>query len=212
MELLYHTLITCKAVGDRFDPAALAQIICANHRQDGILNQLRGCLHFDNRIADGLAYLETQHAQIEALASGQGAGESLRAAFGRLAHTAQDFYAHTNYARLWLARNGGLGETSADDIDALDVDLVAHPELRTGSFMLWRDWVYYVPLVKHLIRRLYVPSGSHEEMHLDSPDRGPEFPYVFAAARQRTQHEYQRAAGAILRAGGENALDRFHHT
>ena len=101
---------------------------------------------------------------------------------------------------------------SPDDIDGLDASLMAHPELHTGSFVLWRDWIYYMPLVKRLARRLYVPVGSHEEMHLDSPDRGPEFAYAFAAACRRTQYEYQRAARAILQAGGEDALDRFHHT
>jgi hypothetical protein len=210
MELLYHTLITCQAVGDVFDPVALAQIIQANHRQDGILNQLRGHLHFDNRIDDGWDYIEAEHASLAELAAGQGSGDLLRAAFGRLVHTAQDFYAHTNYVRLWLAFNGGLNETSPDDIDGLDAGLMRHPELHTGSFVLWRDWVYHVSIVKRLARSLHVPPGSHEAMHLDSPVRGPEFAYAFAAACQRTRHEYQRAAKAILHKGGEDALDRFH--
>jgi hypothetical protein len=211
MELLYHTLITCEAVGDVFDPVAMAQIVRANHRQDGILNQLRGNLHVDNRIDGGLAYIEAEHASLAELAARQKSGNLQRAAFGRLVHTAQDFCAHTNYVRLWLASNGGLNETSPGDIDGLDADLMRHPELRTGSFVLWRDWVYHVPAVKRLARSLYVPSGSHEAMHLDSPARGPEFAYAFAAACQRTRHEYQRAAQVVLRQGGEDALYRFHH-
>jgi hypothetical protein len=211
MELVYHTLITCQAVGDRFDPAGLAQIIRANHGQDGTLNQLRGHLHFDNRIDDGWDYIEAEHANLAKLAAEQGSGDSLRAAFGRLTHAAQDFYAHTNYVRLWLALKGGLNETSPDDIDVLDAGLMGHPELCTGSFVLWRDWVYHVPVVKRLVRGLHVPPGSHEAMHLDSPARGPEFAYAYAAACQRTRHEYWRAAKAILHKGGEGALGRFHH-
>ena len=91
MELVYHTLVTCRAVGDSFAPVALAQIVRANHSQDGLVNQLRGCLHFDNRIDDGLAYVETEHTNLRKLAAGQEAGELQRAAFGRLIHTVQDF-------------------------------------------------------------------------------------------------------------------------
>lgn len=212
MELVYHTLITCKAVGGVFDPMALAQIVRANHRQDGILNQLRGHLHFDNRIDDGWDYIEAEHAHLAELVAGQGSGDLQRAAFGRLVHTAQDFYAHTNYVRLWLASNGGLSGTSPEGIDGLNAGLMVHPELHTGSFVLWRDWVYYVPGVKRLMRSLYVPSSSHEAMHLDSPARGPEFAYAFAAACQRTRHEYRRVAQVVLRGGGEGALDTFRTT
>jgi hypothetical protein len=209
MDLVYHTLATYKAVGSCFDDLALLQVIEANHAQDSLLNQLRGHLHFDNQVAPGWAYVEAERANVSGSAAEGDPGSVLRAAFGRLCHAVQDFYAHTNYVRLWLAENGGLGETIPAGIDALDVSLMDHPDLRAGSFCLWRDWVYYVLGIKHLARRIGVPAGSHEAMHLDSPARGPEFAYAFAAACQRTQYEYQLAVQTIKEAGSESALDSF---
>jgi hypothetical protein len=209
MDLVYHALATYKAVGARFGDLALEQVIKANQAQDSLLNQLRGDLHFDNQIAQGRAYVKAERANVVRLAAEGGSGEPARAAFGRLCHAVQDFYAHTNYVRLWLACNGGLDATLPGDVDALDASLLDHPDLRTGSFFLWRDWVYYVPVVKRLARRIRVLPGSHEAMNLDSPTKGPEFAYAFAAACQRTEHEYQLVVQAIGEAGGDGALDMF---
>ena len=210
MELIYHTLATYNAVGARFDDLALLQIIEANHAQDTILNQFRGHLHFDNHIAQGRAYVEAERRNMGRLAATTDAGALLRAAFGRLCHTTQDFYAHTNYIRLWLACHGGFDHTLPADIDALDASLMNHPDLRTGTFFLWRDWVYHVPGINRYARRIHVPAGSHEAMNLDAPTRGPEFAYAFRAACQRTQHEYQLAVQTIRDAAGASALESFH--
>ena len=43
------------------------------------------------------------------------------------------------------------------DIDGLDETVLHHPHLRSGHFVLWREAVYYVPLLKDLVRRLYIP-------------------------------------------------------
>ncbi|MCJ7550446.1 MAG: hypothetical protein MUQ30_12275, partial [Anaerolineae bacterium] len=84
-----------------------------------------------------------------------------------------------------------------------------HPDLRTGTFVLLRDVIYYIPIIGALWRRIYVPSGSHEAMNLDSPERGWKFPYALVAALWRTQHEYERAAQAVRDAGEESALGKF---
>lgn len=210
MDRVYHAQITRRALREHFDVSALSQIVAANRAQDDLANQLRGCLHFDNNIGKGLAYVESEHARISALTSEPNTGSRQRAALGRLCHAAQDFYAHSNYVRLWLAQNGGLDRTGPQDIDGLDEGLLCSPDLRVGTFYLWRDLWYYVPGLSRLVSALHVPAGSHQAMNLDSPERGPEFDYALAAACQRTQAEYRRAAAGILRFAGPKALDRFH--
>jgi len=211
MESRYHADLTRAALSDHFSPDALEEIIAANLAQDALQNQLgsKDHFHFDNnKISESLAYIEELHGQIAGLAAQSGHGSRQRAALGRLCHTVQDFYAHSNYVDLWLA-NQGHPVPPADAIDALIPELLNHPDLRTGTYMILRDIIYYIPLIGSLVRSFHVPPGSHEAMNLDSPDRGWKFSYAMAAALQRTQHEYQYAVQAVQEAGGESALRAF---
>jgi len=211
METQYHAGVTRAALNDHFGPDALEEIIAANLAQDALQNQLGSKAHFhfdNNKIAESLAYVEDLHAQIVELAAAGDHGSGQRAALGRLCHTVQDFYAHSNYVDLWLAGQGQ-PVPAADAIDALIPELLNHPDLRTGTYVVLRDLVYSVPIVGALWRRIYVPPGSHEAMNLDSPDRGWKFAYAMTAARQRTVVEYQRTVQAIRDAGGESAMREF---
>jgi len=211
MKSQYHAELTGAALSDHFSPDALEEIIAANLAQDAPQNQLGSKAHFhfdNNRIAAALAYVEDLHAQIVELAVAGDHGSQQRAALGRLCHAVQDFYAHSNYVDLWLAGQDH-PVPPADTIDALIPDLLNHPDLRTGTYVVLRDIVYSVPIIGALWRRIYLPSGSHEAMNLDSPDRGWKFSYAMAAAHQRTQHEYERAARAIEAARGKSALREF---
>ena len=120
-----------------------------------------------------------------------------RAAFGRLTHAVQDFYSHSNYVDLWLGANGGLANSRPEDINGLDPALLNHPALTSGYFYLWRDIIYYLPVIDRFAKKHLVFPGSHEAMNLDEPDTGPKFPYSLVAAKQRTLAEYQRAVQAL---------------
>ena len=208
----YHRSITCTALATHFSEAALDEIVAANLAQDAWIYQLgtKAHYHFDNNgIAEGLSYIEGLHRTIAALAEEASRGQAQRVAFGRLCHAAQDFYAHSNYVDLWLARNGGLESTIPSEIDGLDQALLSHPDLRTGTSVVWRDWIYHFSFAAPLARLIPPRPGSHQAMHLDSPERGPKFAYAVEAAVQRTLYEYNRAANAILRVGGKQALVRF---
>lgn len=212
MEKRYHIQLLTEALGTYFDDHALQQIIEANLAQDTLRYQLGAHphYHFDNsEIAKSLAYVDQEHRQIITLATTDRPSAAQRAAFGRLTHTVHDFYAHSNYVDLWLARNGGLANSTADQIDGLDDTLLNHPQLQTGSFKLWFDLLYYTPAIGPFLRKHYLRPGSHEAMNLDTPDRGPKFHYAMIAARQRTLYEYNRAANALIAAGGAEALYRF---
>lgn len=213
MDSQYHIQLLTKAVGSYFSPSALAQIIAANLGQDELRYQLGGYPHFhfdNNQIARSLAYVDAEQARIGALVT-SGAPAAQRAAFGRLTHSIHDFYAHSNYVDLWLEQHGGLANSHAGQINGLDPTLLYHPQLFTGSFLLWFDTLYYVPGVRTLLRRVYLRPGSHEVMNLDNPRQGPKFAYAMVAAHQRTIFEFERAVEAIRIAGGEAALQRFFH-
>lgn len=214
MDLPFHAEIMRAAVGEFFDATAMEQILAGNFSQDSFRNLLgdRPQLHFDDdKIAEALAYVEDLRTRIIALAveTTDTAGAAQRHVFGQLCHTVQDFYAHSNYVDLWLAANGGLSATAPESIPALDEEILQHPDLHTGSFVMWRDIIFYIPLLKYLARKIYIPPQSHEAMHLDNPSRGEKFPYARAAAVQRTRWEYHRTVESIVAHGGETALQRF---
>ncbi len=212
MRTTFHAQITRDALAGLFEPAALQQVIAANVHQDDLINLVGATphIHFD---AEGFAaasiYIEAEHRRIVMQAPKSEAGPAMRTALGRLLHTAQDFYAHSNYVDLWLAGHGGLERTTPEMIDCLDEEVLSAPELHSGTFAFWRDWVFYVPGLNRVARRIHVPPGSHEAMHLDGPDRGPRFAYALVAARQRTLVEYRRAAAAVREGGGDAALARL---
>jgi hypothetical protein len=209
MDAKYHTTLTQMALKDDFGAAALIEVVRANLGQDAIWYQLGNRPHFhcdNNRIAESWAYVEEQHEVILVAGITGDDGLQMRAALGRLLHTVQDFYAHANYVDLWLATRRGSPRPPAEAINGLDPALLNHPELRTGTTVLLRDVIYYVPLLGKLARKIYVPPGSHEAMNLDSPQRGWKFRYAFVAAHQRTCAEYRRARETLRQIGGESAL------
>jgi hypothetical protein len=212
MDAPFHIQLLKETLGSYFSPQALEEIISANLGQDALRYQLGAYPHYhfdNNEIASSLAYVEEEHARIGILASDPNSAPAQRAAFGRLSHTVHDFYAHSNYVDLWLAANGGLANTSPEQIDGLDPAVLNHPQLQTGSFLIWFDVLYYIPLLRPLLRKIYLRPNSHEAMNLDIPAQGPKFAYAMSAAKQRTLHEYKRAADTLIARGGQEALQRF---
>lgn len=191
----YHTSMLKNTLGHFFTPEALREVTAANLGQDGLGTLLgHDYIHFDAcKFKESLAYIDDQHGLI---ANNQNPHQ-MRAAFGRLTHGAQDFYAHSNYVDLWLRKHGGLERTHPEQIDGLDPELLSSPELKSGYFYWWRDLIYYIPGISGFARKYLVFADSHEQMHLDDPSRGPRFAYAIEAAQQRTLMEYQRAVRAL---------------
>ena len=206
----YHAQATREVLGAAFDAPALGEVIAANIWQDSLpgLFGAEPHRHFcDPQLAHSWAYVEDEHRRIIELAGQHNQSARQRAAFGRLLHTVQDFYAHTNYVDLWLARVGW-----DKTINGLDAELVGSPELRVGEWVFWRDSLYYIPVLRRFLRRVWLPAGSHEAMNLDSPAQGPRFGLALAAARQRTRVEYDRVVAALAEVGGYTAVMAFHGT
>jgi hypothetical protein len=186
MHKKYHYQITTQALQEFFSPQALQVILTANLGQDVISNQTRSEYHFDNNnFAGGNAYIiQQRQLALEGIAHEQ--PRAAWEAFGRLTHAAQDFYAHSNYVRLWLAINS---QAVPEQIDPQDDTILNSPELISGRLYYPLEVLAFVPGLEPLIKP-FLPRNSHTWMNLDSPRQGPLFEFAFAAARKRTQAEF----------------------
>jgi hypothetical protein len=219
----YHEEITRRILGKFFTPKTLKEIVRANIAQDTLPSLFGAGAHrhvCDCTVAHSLDYIAEEHAQIAELAQMPGREQEQRAALGRLLHTAQDFYAHTNYVALWLAEKGEAVlanleidlEINLEGNDGLESHLWSHEHLQIAQWTAWREPLYYVPVIGNLMRWIWLPEASHEAIHLDSPDRGPRFQVAMAIAQQRTHKEYAQAVATIRRVGGTVAVALFHGT
>ncbi len=194
-----------RAIGDRLSRRAHAAALAANLDQDSLLGLLNFERHFDNSLfAGGLAYIEACRVKAAKAATRETAWD----AFGRLAHTAQDFYSHSNYVALWLQRFEPGAAPAPDKIDGLDSRLLHHPALVSGRVYLPLEAITLFASLRPLARR-WLPHDSHAWMNLDNPARGPLFAYSLEAAVQRTNLEFERTLAAIGEEQGEDAMRAF---
>ncbi len=204
MNAPYHREILERALGGRVSTRALNAMYRANVHQDRLTALLHHPeFHFDeNAITEGLAYIE----QCRAEAARAPTPAEAWAAFGRLTHGAQDFYAHSNYVMLWREQYPSLPPVS--QINGLDPALLKHPRLFTCRIYLPLEALYFVPgLTVWAKRRL--PADSHANMNLDTPATGEMFPYAMQAAVQRTAAEFERTLALIGEERGEAAMRAF---
>jgi hypothetical protein len=185
----YHIEMMHLALDDVFSSRALGKIIKANLKQDRLLGQIgHDEYHFDNNAFDkSYAYIEEQRALTVSSIMANDV-PSAWSAFGRFTHTAQDFYAHSNYIELWRARQPE--DATPLEVDPMDPDLIHSGALRSGKVHVLEVLTFILPL-KPLVMPL-LPRDAHGWMNLDSPERGPNFPYAFQAAVKRTKIEFER--------------------
>jgi len=188
----YHQQICQRALDPFFSSNALDVIVAANLGQDQIRYQFgHPHFHFDsNSFASAHRYIASQRQIALEITQSKHDPTLAWQAFGRLTHTAQDFYAHSNYIRLWAASypNGELPDPT--QVDALKSEILQHPELHSGNIYLW-DWLAFIPGFQALAYRL-TPEDSHTHMNFDSPKKGKLFRYAFEAAVKRTIFEYEQ--------------------
>lgn len=131
MKEQYHRAIIIRALNSFFSQDALETVIIANLAQDAWRYQFaHNHFHYDNNaFAAGDAYIVEQHRSvIDALQRGD-AAPACRA-FGRLTHTAQDFYAHSNYIALWRENHP---KAAPGKIDPLLVELLTDSRFHSGQ-------------------------------------------------------------------------------
>jgi hypothetical protein len=205
----YHRLITTEALNEQFSPAALRLIIKANIRTDnGLSNVWHPEQHFtENAIEMSLAYIEEQRNKVVATLRNEKPISQTWQAFGRLLHTAQDFYAHSNYVHLWASQF--MAELlPPSEIKILDPTLLANPKLHTARAYRPIGTFGNLPFVGHWLFP-FLPADAHAKMNLDGPARGPLFVYAFAAATKRTIYEFNKTISTLQQAGQAELLIRF---
>ena len=188
----YHIEIMLNALGEQFSPRAMSAVIHANVNQDRLSGQFgHDEFHFDNNaFAKSYAYIEEQRAlTISALHKKDAL--SAWSAFGRMTHTLQDFYAHSNYITLWLNRFDGQALPPSTEVDPVDLTLTQHPGLHSGKVYYPFELLYFMPSTRAFSLR-YSPKDSHAWMNLDSPEQGFKFGYAMQAAIKRTVIEYEK--------------------
>ncbi len=203
----YHTAITRRALESHFGRAALTNIIKANLRQDSLAGLIgHPEYHFDdNSFEASRAYMEEQRGMIPASLL-RGEAGAAHAAFGRLLHTAQDFYAHTDYVARWLARFDAAAPPPPSEIDAVDPGLFSSPHLRSGRVNYVLEVLVLLPGLRGLILP-HMAADSHARMNLDSPASSPLFEYAFEAAVKRTVYEFEQVKVQLA----DELLERFLH-
>ena len=194
---IYHRQILQEALEGKVSPHALEIVIEANLKQDGLRGQIgHDEYHFDNNAFDeSYAYIEKNHANVRAALKG-GDFEEAWAAFGRLSHTAQDFYAHSNYIALWLAQFDKESVPLPENIDHADQAIIKSDKLKSGKFYYPLELLSYIPALKRYVMP-YLPKDSHAWMNIDSPEQGEKFAYAYAAAVKRTENEFERALAGL---------------
>jgi hypothetical protein len=187
----YHIEMTRQAVGGQFSANALEKIIAANLYQDRLLGQIgHDEYHFDgNAFEKSYTYVEKQRAlAVSSLMAND--AFSAWSAFGRLTHAVQDFYAHSNYVKLWLSSRSSGTRPMPSEIDPIEPGLIDTPALRSGKIYPLEALNLIRPL-KPLVKYL-LPRDAHAWMNLDSPKQGSNFAYAFQAAVKRTKIELEK--------------------
>lgn len=188
MKEKYHRAITEEVLRPFFAPAALEEIIRANVGQDALRYQFgHDHFHYDNSaFRAGDAYLAEQRRQVIETLQQTGPVSVARAAFGRLTHSAQDFYAHSNYITLWRERNP---DAAPEQIDPLLPEILADARLVSGRIYAPLEYFSFFSLFAPLVLPL-LPRDSHAWMNKDDPSR-PGFQDAYVAARKRTRLELE---------------------
>lgn len=193
----YHATITEQALRELFSGAALQKIVEANLYQDRLAGQIgHDEFHFDNNAFEkSYAYIEEQRTLvISSLQSDD--TSSAWSAFGRLTHTAQDFYAHSNYIDLWLSIQPDGAVPTTPEVDPVDEDLIHSRALRSGKIYLPLEVFSFIKFLKPLVMPL-LPRDSHAWMNIDSPEQGPHFAFACQAAVKRTRIEFEKTGVGI---------------
>lgn len=210
MDSPYHIEITTQALRNFVGDQALKAILAANLKQDRLLYLLiRPQFHFDEQVAPGLRYMQEQR-RLLLRALRQEQWIPAWQAFGRLIHAAQDFYSHSSYVHLWIAKEQKRQPGKippVESIDPLDPTLLDSPKLTCGKIYL-QEGLVLIPRLEPLARRL-LPRDAHYWVHLDHPGRGALFPYACTAARKRTRYEFEETLTLIQAELGKATSRRF---
>lgn len=198
MKTEYHIEITRKALKDNFSEAALEIIIKANIKQDNLRNTFgHDYIHFDgSAFEEGFQYISEQEKLVSEFLEAENY-EQAQMAFGRITHSWQDFYSHSNYVRIWSINNP---KQSPKDIIVNDRSIFDYSNFSSGKNYGIIEFFSMVQLFSWFILP-FMPADSHAKMNLDSPSSGPLFDFAYWAALYATQAAYESLISKLLSYG-----------
>ena len=206
MDGKYHVQLCQDALSAHFSPDALTIIAKADTGQDSLVGLFfHDEFHAQDR-AFGRTYIQEQRG-IAIDAAKRGEPTDAWRAFGRLLHATQDFYAHTNYVRLWAEHYSEEDLPPVEQFDGLNANLLRDKGLYACATYLVRDYLYFVPFLRSWVLA-NIPEDSHARMNLDNPGQGPHFDYAMAGARQASERELHAILEALTPAEQARFLDR----
>jgi hypothetical protein len=194
MKTRFHIEISQLALEKYFSQNVIEKIIKANTRQDRIKFQFgHDYIHFDSSaFSEGFDYISQQTELIyESLLKGD--FELAWCSLGRILHSWQDFYAHSNYVRIWLQKTPN---PEPKKINYKDQEIIGSPNLRSGKNYGLFEFLALTPVISILVKPL-MPSDSHAKMNLDSPNSSPAFDYAYYAAKSRTEDVIEQIINEI---------------
>ena len=197
MLLPQHIEITRHAIGADVSARALQFILRANAGQDNLCYQFgHDHFHFDNnQLQRSNAYIEEQRALVCAALTHDDARSAWQA-FGRMLHTVQDFYAHSDYIPRWLSRFNGQTLPPPPEVDPVCLEILQHPGLHSGKLYYPLEILAFLPPLRKYILPL-LPADSHAHMNHDGPRTSAQFDYVFHASIKRTKLEFEQIAAQL---------------
>ncbi len=189
MNKKYHIQITRKSLKDLVSERALETIIKGNIKQDRpAMLYGHDHIHFDsNAFFTGFNYIKEQQQlafDYLMLSNTSQAWES----FGRVLHSWQDFYSHSNYIKLWRQDHKN---TPPHKVICDDQQILNHFALKSGKIYGIFELLSMLPLISYIMKPM-MPSDSHARMNLDSPASGPDFYYAYWAALKRTNKAFEK--------------------
>lgn len=143
----YHAEATSKAAYGVLSNAQITFVIRANMSQD--IRQFESYVHFDNcAFLESANHIRDEWKKIDA--ENNRLSEEALIAFGRLLHTVQDFYAHSNWIELQLKQN---------PIPLWDLNVATLP-----AGIVSGTWAIGFP------KRCRSDAPSHDELNKDNPN------------------------------------------
>ncbi len=198
MKKKYHIDITKTSLSEHFSEYALKEIVKGNLEQDRLINQFgHDYIHFDgSAFKSGFRYLRRQKQDvIDEIRKNN--FSSARYALGRVTHSWQDFYSHSNYVRLWIDKMGNL---PPEEITIEDLDIIDHTNLKSGKNYGLIEFLTLLPVISKWIKP-HMPADSHAKLNLDGPESGDLFIYAYTAALKQTVKVFNNLMAKIKRLG-----------
>lgn len=194
MKTEYHIEITHLALEKYFSSSALNVIVAGNLKQDKLRNQIgHDYIHFDGSAFEpGFNYIAEQEQLILQYLQSADALPAWNA-FGKIIHSWQDFFSHSNYVQLWSQKHP---HRAPQDIEINDTEILQHPELASGKNYGPIELIATLPGLNVLLMPL-MPRDSHAHMNLDAPSAGPFFEFTYWAAMMATENAYTKTSELI---------------